>query len=79
MTRGLAGLKKSVIRSYHPEESNVRLGDSDTFSRGSFGDAARYRSTGKIRGEVRPLVAGQLAEIDGLVRGLLGVSVRIET
>ena len=36
--------------------------------------AARYRSAGKIRGEVRRLLAPQLAEIDGLVRGLLGVS-----
>jgi hypothetical protein len=41
--------------------------------------AARYRGTGKIRGEVRRLLATQLAEIDGLVRGLLGVSARIET
>jgi hypothetical protein len=36
--------------------------------------AARYRSTGKIRGEVRRLLAAQFAEIDGLVRGLLGVA-----
>ena len=36
--------------------------------------AARYRSAGKIRGEVRRLLETQLSEIDGLVRGLLGVS-----
>jgi hypothetical protein len=36
--------------------------------------AARYRSTGKIRGEVRRLLTDQLAEIDGLVKGLLGVA-----
>lgn len=35
--------------------------------------AARYRSTGKIRGEVRRLLADQLTEIDGLVKGLLGL------
>jgi hypothetical protein len=35
--------------------------------------AARYRSTGRNRGEVRRLLATQLAESDGLVRGLLGV------
>jgi hypothetical protein len=34
--------------------------------------AAHYRSTGKIRGEVRRVLATQLAEIDGLVRELLG-------
>jgi hypothetical protein len=33
---------------------------------------ARYRSTGKIRGEVRRLLVAQLTEIDGLVRGCLG-------
>jgi hypothetical protein len=33
--------------------------------------AARYRSTGRLRGEVRRLLAAQLGEIDGLVRGLL--------
>lgn len=30
---------------------------------------ARYRSTGKVRGEVRRLLAVQLAKVDGLVRG----------
>ena len=35
--------------------------------------AAHYRSTAKIRAEVRRLLATQLAEIDGLVRRLLGV------
>lgn len=41
--------------------------------------AARYRSTGRIRGEVRRLLVPQLAEIDGLVKDLLGVSGRIDS
>jgi len=69
------GLLKSLIRRCRLEKSNasLRLG-SDTFTKGRFGDAARYRSTGRIRGEVRRLLAGQLAEIDGLVRELLNLT-----
>ena len=33
--------------------------------------AARYRSIGKMRGEVRRLLQSQLEEIDALVKGLL--------
>jgi len=33
----------------------------------------RYRSTGRIRREVRRFLAPQLAEIDGLVRRLLNL------
>jgi hypothetical protein len=47
---------------------------SDISTKGCFGDAARYLSTGRIRGEVRRLLAGQLAEIDGLVRGLVNLA-----
>jgi hypothetical protein len=47
---------------------------SDIFTKGSFGDSARYRSIGRIRGEVRRRLAPHLAEIDGLVRGLLGIA-----
>ena len=36
--------------------------------------ADRYRSMGRLRGEVRRLLAGELAEIDGLTRQVLGVA-----